>query len=66
MHNFVQELIVGSARYRYHSLPAAATSDPNLAGLLQLPYSLRILAENLLRHGAEPTVEPGMLRALAH
>jgi len=39
--------------------------DAGLAGLAQLPFSLRILAENLLRHADAPDVEPGMLAALA-
>src|SRR5690242_1846296 len=65
MQNFVRELAVGSLRYRYHSLPVAASQDPHLAGLVRLPYSLRILAENLLRHRGEQNVDPGMLPALA-
>jgi aconitate hydratase len=62
--NTMRELAVAGTRYRYHSLPAAA-SDPALSGLARLPCSLRILAENLLRHGHEDNVEPDMLNALA-
>src|SRR2546423_13365567 len=36
-----------------------------MAGWSRLPYSLRILAENLLRHADAADVEPGMLGALA-
>ncbi len=46
----VRTLSVEDATYRYYSLPAAA-EDPALAGLARLPFSLRVLAENLLRHG---------------
>ncbi len=59
----VRHLEAAGRSYRFHSLPAAA-SDPRLAGLLRLPYALRVLAENLLRKspGAEGT---RMLEALA-
>ena len=60
-----RELVLGSAVYHYHSLPALAAHDPRLAGLARLPFSLRVLAENLLRHAHEPDVEAGMLIALA-
>lgn len=54
----------GSVRYRFHSLPKLA-SLAAMAGLEQLPFSLRGLAENLLRHADEPDVTPGLLEALA-
>src|SRR6478609_5612916 len=60
----IRELSAQGGSYRYYSLSAAA-QDPALAGLAQLPFSLRVLAENLLRHADSPEVEPGMLRALA-
>jgi aconitate hydratase len=60
----VRELVAGGASFRYYSLPAAAAA-PALAGLARLPYSLRILAENLLRHAGEPDVKAAMLEALA-
>jgi aconitate hydratase len=47
---FLQELKVGAANYRYWSLPALAAGDPAFAGLSALPFSLRLLVENLLRH----------------
>jgi aconitate hydratase len=59
--------------YRYFSLPAAA-ENPAYAGLARLPFSLRILAENLLRHEVDAGLSPGgqagaalaeMLEALA-
>jgi len=56
------ELEGGSCRY--YSLPAAA-GHPALAGLARLPFSLRVIAENLLRHAGAPDVEPEMLAALA-
>ena len=57
-------LAVDGVSYRYFDLIAAET-DPALAGLARLPFSLRLIAENLLRHSGAPDVEPGMLRALA-
>ncbi len=60
-----RELAVQGVTYDYYSLPAAAAQDPALAGLMRMPFSLRILAENLLRHAEAPEVEPGMLAALA-
>ena len=61
----VRELDSDGVTYRYHSLRAAA-EDRALARLSRLPFSLRILAENLLRHAAAADVEPRMLQALAH
>jgi aconitase A len=59
-----RSLAVDGLVYRYYSL-AAAAQDPALAGLAQLPFSMRVLAENLLRHAGAPDVEPGMLAASA-
>jgi len=58
------EIVVDGVSYRYFDLKAAE-ADPALAGLAQLPFSLRVIAENLLRHSGAPDVERGMLRALA-
>jgi aconitate hydratase len=60
----IRDLTADSASYRYYSLPEAARG-PGLAGLAALPYSLRVLAENLLRHADRPDVGSGMLAALA-
>ncbi len=60
----MQDLDVDGVRHRYASLRAAA-AQPALAGLATLPFSLRILAENLLRHAASPEVSADMLPALA-
>jgi aconitate hydratase len=59
-----QRLEAGGAQYRYFSLPALA-AVAQYAGLARLPFSLRVLAENLLRHTGAPEVEPEMLQALA-
>ena len=61
---YMQDLDVDGVRHRYASLRAAA-AQPALAGLATLPFSLRILAENLLRHAASPEVSADMLPALA-
>ena len=58
------QLTAGGTTYRYYSL-AAAAARPGFEGLASLPFSLRVLAENLLRHAAMPEVEDGMLAALA-
>jgi aconitate hydratase len=63
-HDAVRELVVEGVRHRYHSLHAAAAA-PVLAGLERLPFSLRLLAENLLRHAGAADVDPQMLRMLA-
>jgi aconitate hydratase len=58
------ELALEGVTYRYYSLPQAQR-DPALEGLAHLPFSLRVIAENLLRHAYAHDVQPGMLRALA-
>ena len=44
----VRELVLDDGSFRYYSLPAAA-ENPALTGLARLPFSLRVIAENLLR-----------------
>ena len=60
----LRTLSAGGADYRYCSL-AAIEADASLAGLSRLPFSLRVLAENLLRHADSPEVTADMLVALA-
>ncbi|GAB4352217.1 MAG: aconitate hydratase AcnA [Gammaproteobacteria bacterium] len=55
-------LEVGAKRYRYFSLPAAAEK---LGDLSRLPFSLKILLENLLRHEDGRSVTEADLRAVA-
>ncbi|KPK19467.1 MAG: aconitate hydratase [Betaproteobacteria bacterium SG8_41] len=55
---------VDGTAYCYHSLPKLA-AQAEMPGFDTLPFSLRILAENLLRHAGEPDVAPGMLEAIA-
>ena len=62
--NVVQELDVGGVCFHYCSLRAVEANSA-LAGLARLPFSLRVLAENLLRHADSPEVRPAMLAALA-
>lgn len=57
-------IAVNGVSYRYFDLKAAE-ADPALEGLARLPFSLRVIAENLLRHSGAPDVDPAMLRALA-
>ncbi len=60
----LQELDVAGVKFRFASLRAAEQQSA-LFGLAQLPFSLRILAENLLRHADAPEVTADMLPALA-
>ena len=60
----LQELNVDGARVRYFSL-RVVEADPALEGLVRLPFSLRVLAENLVRRAQSPQVQPAMLAALA-
>jgi aconitate hydratase len=56
--------MVGDERYAYYSLPAyfAAAGYGELSAL---PYCLRILAENLLRHADSPDFDESMIEGLA-
>jgi aconitate hydratase len=62
--NALRELNLDGVRFRYFSL-RAVEADPALAGLARLPFSLRVLAENLVRRANSPEVRPAMLAALA-
>jgi aconitate hydratase len=56
-------LTVGSKSYAYFSLPAA--ENAGLKGISRLPYSLRVLLENLLRHEDGKTVTAADIQAVA-
>ena len=56
-------LSVGGRDYAYFSLPAAEANG--LRGVSRLPFSLKVLAENLLRHEDGRTVTADDIRALA-
>ena len=56
-------LTVGSATYEYYSLPDAEKSG--LAGISRLPFSLKVLLENLLRHEDDRSVSADDLRAMS-
>ena len=58
-------LTSGSATVRLFRLQALAASDPTI-NLARLPFSLRILLENLLRHEDGDTVTADDIRFLAH
>ena len=60
----LDEFDVNGTPYRYCSLPKLAAREAT-AGLERLPFSLRVLVENLLRHAGEADVGPEMLEALA-
>lgn len=50
------ELSVNGTNYHYFSLQKLAL-DPSFSGINRLPYSLKVLLENLLRHEDDITVE---------
>ena len=56
-------LTVGSATYEYYSLPDAEKNG--LAGISRLPFSLKVLLENLLRHEDGRTVTADDISAMA-
>jgi aconitate hydratase len=56
-------LTVGGKSYEYFSLPDAERNG--LAGISRLPYSLKVLLENLLRHEDGRTVKAADIRACA-
>ena len=57
-------LMVEGTSHGYYSL-LSAQSEKRYAGLAHLPFPLRLVAENLLRHADRPDVEAEMLAALA-
>ena len=61
--NTLDTLTVGDRSYRIHSLRKA--KEAGLSGIDRLPYSLKVLLENLLRNEDGVTVDPGHIRALA-
>ncbi|MBV8798531.1 MAG: aconitate hydratase AcnA [Alphaproteobacteria bacterium] len=56
-------MTVGARSYVYFSLPAAEKNG--LAGISRLPYSLKVLLENLLRHEDGQIVKAGDIYAFA-
>ncbi len=59
--NTLSQLTVGGRRYRYFSLAKAAEG---LGDIARLPFSLKVLLENLLRHEDGQTVTLKDIRAL--
>ena len=56
-------LTVGGKSYEYYSLPAA--QDAGIADMSRLPYSLKVLVENLLRHEDGRAVKVGDIEGAA-
>src|SRR5579883_3116963 len=60
----LRPLKVGAKTYAYYSLPAAEKNG--LKGISRLPFSLKVLLENLLRHEDGRAVSKQDLQAVAH
>jgi aconitate hydratase len=60
--NAKSTLTVGSKDYTYYSLPEAAKS---LGDISRLPYSLKVLLENMLRYEDDRTVSADDVKAVA-
>src|SRR5215203_5606546 len=58
-----QSLKVGSKTYAYYSLPLAEKNG--LKGISRLPFSMKVLLENLLRHEDGRTVTKEDIQAVA-
>src|SRR6202034_994390 len=58
-----KKLTVGAKTYEYFSLKAA--EKRGLAGISQLPYSMKIVLENLLRNEDGRTVKKADIEAVA-
>src|SRR5947208_4860834 len=56
-------LTVGSKAYAYYSLPAAEKAG--LKGISRLPFSMKVLLENLLRHEDGRTITKQDIQAVA-
>src|SRR5258705_11350074 len=56
-------LKVGCKTYVYYSLPAAEKNG--LKGISKLPYSMKVLLENLLRHEDDRTVKKDDIMAVS-
>ena len=56
-------LKVGGKTYVYYSLPAAEKNG--LKGISKLPYSMKVLLENLLRHEDGRTITKQDIQAVA-
>jgi aconitate hydratase len=60
----LRPLKVGSKTYAHYSLPAAEKNG--LKGISRLPFSMKVLLENLLRHEDGRTVTKEDIQSIAH
>ena len=60
----LRPLKVGSKTYAYYSLPVAEKNG--LKGISRLPFSLKVLLENMLRHEDGRTVTKDDILAVAN
>ena len=59
--NTLSSLEAGGKTYHYYSLPKAADT---LGNIDKLPFSLKVLLENLLRNEDDATVDRGHIDAM--
>jgi len=59
----LRELSLNGERYDYYSL--AAVGEMGLPGIARLPYTLKVVLENMLRQNAEGTASPEDIAAVA-
>src|SRR5262245_45338583 len=57
-------LKVGSKTYAYYSLPTAEKNG--LKSISRLPFSMKVLRDNLLRNEAGPSITKEDIQAVAH
>ncbi len=61
---FQRTLQVGSEAYLYYALPAAYAAYGQCGDLSRLPFALKIVLENLLRHGQDEQATRASIEAL--
>ncbi|WP_210395327.1 aconitate hydratase AcnA [Motiliproteus sediminis] len=61
---FQRTLQVGSESYHYYSLPTAYAAYAECGDLSRLPFALKIVLENLLRHGESGPASRASIEAL--
>jgi aconitate hydratase len=61
---FQRTLQLGSETYHYYALPAAYAAYAECGDLSRLPFALKVVLENLLRHGEDEQTSRASIEAL--